>query len=155
MNLAALRESWAEFLLQYQWDVFVTLTFDRTRRSYRYDRHSEKADRDFRRLVRFVNEKLYGIRWSRISKHGGVVWVRVVESHADGTLHYHACFHSPSKPFTPELVQATGAWWQANVGMARSEVPKSREAVIGYLAKHVGDPERADIEISFNFRNPP
>lgn len=154
MNALELREGWRAFLARYPWDVFITLTFDRKHHSYRYARQGEKADRDFRRLIRFVNEKLYGRRWSRRTKHGGVIWVRVMEPHEDGTLHYHAALHSPSESFTPQLVQAIRDWWQANLGMARSEAPKSREAVVAYLTKNLGDSEGAEVDISFNFRAP-
>ena len=146
-----LREGWKRFLQPHPWGMFLTLTFDGKHRSYKYRLSPERADKDFRRLIRFVNESLYGKRWLRKTKHKGVVWARVQEPHATGTLHYHTCLYSPSKPFTSNLLRATKDWWETNFGMARSEVPKSRDAVVEYLTKHIGDPERAEMELSYNF----
>ena len=146
-----LRDGWREFLQPHPWSVFLTLTFDRKCRPYRYGLNSERADKDFRRLIRFVNESLYGKRWLRKTKHKGVVWARVQEPHAAGTLHYHACLYSPSEPITSSLIRAIKDWWEANFGMARSEIPRSKDTVVEYLTKNMGDPERAEMELSYNF----
>ena len=151
MDLGNLRKAWVELLVPHPWAVFVTLTFDRKRRQYAYARNPERADKDFRRLIRFINEELYGKRWLRTTEHKGVIWARVQECHHDGMLHYHACFYSPTVAITPALVRGLKDWWELKFGMARSEVPVSKRAVVEYLTKHVGNEELAEFDLSHNF----
>jgi hypothetical protein len=146
-----LREAYAEFLMGHPWDLFLTLTFDRKKYAPMFIQSHEKADKDFRRLIQYVNECLYGKRWLRDSKHKGVIWARVQEPHVDGSLHFHACLHSPSAPIPAALIRAIRDWWGSRYGMARSEMPRCQGDVVRYLVKHIADPERAELDISRNF----
>ena len=69
-----IREAYAQFLMSHPWDVFLTLTFDRRFANPQYGISPERADKDFRRLIRYVNEQLEGKRWMRKSSHKGVIW---------------------------------------------------------------------------------
>jgi hypothetical protein len=148
-----LRLAWMGLIGTQHWDVFVTLTFDRRLYSPHHDISPEKADKAFRRLIRYFNEWLYGARWMRKSPHKGVIWARSQEAHKDGVLHFHACLQSPSRPMTQGLLQAALRWWKHRFGFARFELPRSQRDVISYLTKHVGPGgcEAAEIELSHNF----
>ena len=145
------REAYAQFLMSHPWDVFLTLTFDRRFANPQYGISPERADKDFRRLIRYVNEQLEGKRWMRKSSHKGVIWARAQEAHADGALHYHATLHSPSTPISPQLITAIREWWERRFGFARAEVPRSQEDVTRYLIKHMGNPGSAEMDFSYNF----
>lgn len=148
-----LRSAWAEFIAKQPWDVFCTLTFDRRCYSPRHDISPEKVDKAFRRLIRYLNEHLYGARWMRTCPHKGVIWVRSQEPHKDGVLHFHACLRSPSAPITQALLDAASRWWEHKFGFARFEAPRSQGDVIGYLTKHTGADgwAHAEMELSYNF----
>ncbi|MDQ1108373.1 hypothetical protein QE424_001532 [Stenotrophomonas rhizophila] len=150
-NGARIRAAYTEFLLTHPWEVFLTLTFDRRYFTPRYGISPEKADKDFRRLIRHINEQLEGPRWMSKSTHKGVIWARTQETHADGVLHYHACIYSPSTPIGRALVDELAEWWGRKIGSARVEVPRSVDDVARYLTKHMGDPERAEMDFSYNF----
>ena len=75
-----IREAYAQFLMSHPWDVFLTLTFDRRFANPQYGISPERADKDFRRLIRYVNEQLEGKRWMRKSSHKGVIWARAQEA---------------------------------------------------------------------------
>ncbi len=146
-----LREAYGDMLRPHAWDVFLTLTFDPERLVTSFATASEAADKAFRRLVQFANEQLYGRRWLRKTRHKGLIWVRVQESHRSGRLHYHACLHSPTVPFTDGLRRAIRSWWRQRFGQVESERPKSNELVIRYMTKHVNDPEKAELSFSHNY----
>lgn len=152
MNASELRHAWVSMFQPYPWQVFLTLTFDRKRIAPSYSVLPHSADKAFRGLVLFFNQRLYGPRYRRKTKHKGVVWVRVAEAHRDGVLHFHAVLHAPSGPMPEDLICAAEDWWKSRFGMARAEVPRSREDVLRYLTKHVGDPERAELDFSWNLR---
>ena len=150
-DLLKLRRSWEEFLTPHRWDVVMTLTFGtRTCRPW-LELSPERADKDFRRLIRFANEQLYGKRWIRKTWHKGVVWVRVQEAHRDGTLHYHACLHSPSKAISGSLVALLQGWWSRRIGMARVEVPTNHARAVAYVVKNAGCGPAVEVELSHNF----
>ena len=154
MDPTKLRQAWVSFLLPHPWQLFLTLTFDRKRASPRHSVSPEWADKRFRQLIRFANERIYGKRWLRTTKHKGVIWARVDEAHADGVLHFHAVIYAPSRSFPESLVRAVKNWWERHFGMARIEIPRSIDDVLHYLTKHVAFPDHAEIQISNNFQYP-
>lgn len=147
-----LSEAYAEFLAPYPWQIFLTLTFDRKRVRPNFSVLPQWTDKAFRRLILFFNERLYGPRYLRKTKHKGLVWARVSEAHCDGVLHFHAVLFSPSGPMPEDLIRAAEDWWSGHCGMARFEIPRSNKDVLRYLTKRVGDPERAELDLSWNFR---
>lgn len=149
MIRTSLHSAWLGALHPYPWEVFLTLTFSKSRMAG--GTSSEGANRAYRRLVRFVNEKLYGRRWLRTTKHKGIVWVRIEEGHADGMLHYHACFYSPSVQISPELIKEMQVWWRQRFGLAEAEAPKSRMAVLRYLLKSLLRSAPGELDLSHNF----
>ena len=151
MGARPLSTAWAELIGRQKWDVFLTLTFNRRYSSPSHSIIPEKPDKDFRRLIQFFNEQLYGVRWMRRTPHTGVVGVRSQEAHGDGVLHYHACLRSPSTPIPDSLIRAAREWWKCRFGSARSEAPRSQIDVIAYLIKGVGRWGNTEMELSNNF----
>lgn len=151
-----LRTAWLEWARTVRWDLFVTLTFERTRGRPKPDFESERADKAFRRLIRFLNEALYGRRWLRTTAHKGVIWIRTREAHEDGAVHLHACIHLPEGALTSHLIRCARDWWGQGYGFARMEPLQSIDAVVAYLVKSVGSARRgAVIDISHNFPRHP
>lgn len=146
-----LRREWVRFLSRYPWSAVLTLTFGPNRRAFRCSHNSEQATKAFRRLIRDINETLYGRRWMSKPPHGGVVWARVHELQKDGTSHYHAVIYSPGTPITSLHLSRMKAWWQSRYGRAVVEIPRCNFTVLRYLVKHVGDPDPADIDWSHSF----
>ena len=152
MDVLKLRSAWAGLLARPTWDAFLTLTFDRQRNEPLHAACSERADRCFRQLVRYLNDELYGKRFLRTTPHKGLIWARAQEAHMDGVLHYHVCLSSPSIPFPQLLMMRAKAWWQARYGLARAERPISQAAVVLYLVKHVSQAtDTAIIDLSHNY----
>ena len=147
----ALRDSWVGFLGRYDWSMVITLTFGRKKFRPRFDRDSKGAERAFRRLVRYLNEQLYGQRWMSKPPRGGAVWAYVREPQKDGTLHYHAVLFCHSSVITGNLLANLSKWWRARYGSAVVEVPRAKIATLRYLVKHVGNFENSDVEYSHNF----
>jgi hypothetical protein len=79
--LQQLKQAWAEFLGQWTWEWFCTLTFVEDRV------HPERADKCFRVWLARVNEAAYGKRWRRQGK--GVTWARGAEFQRRGSIHFH------------------------------------------------------------------
>lgn len=150
MNQVSL--AYAEFLAPHPWQLFLTLTFDRKHTASGHEIPAEHADKGFRRLVQFINERMFGKRWLRMTKHKGVIWARVDEAHQDGALHFHAVMYAPSSSLPKDLIRAIRDWWGRRFGMARAEVPRSRDDVLRYLTKHLTFPHLAEIQISQNFQ---
>lgn len=65
-----------------EWSWFATLTYQRHRPV-----SFERADRDFRRWIRWVEREALP---ARLARQRGLPWLRVIERHADATPHVHA-----------------------------------------------------------------
>jgi predicted DNA-binding transcriptional regulator AlpA len=141
---------WVNFLSRYRWTLFLTLTFGRNRRAVRVGQSPEFAEKAFRRLIRHVNEHIYGPRWMAKSPNGGVVWARVHELQRDGTSHYHAVIFSPDVSNMPLLISEMNAWWRAKYGAAVIEMPTCELNVLNYLLKSSSDPNSSEVDVSFN-----
>ena len=149
-----LNAAYAKFLARHPWQSFLTLTFDRRRSSPSHSVSPEWTDKGFRQLIRYLNERIYGNRWMRTTKHKGVIWARVDEAHADGVLHFHAVIYAPFRSLPKILIRAIKDWWALHFGMARVEIPRSIDDVLHYLTKHVAFPDHAEIQFSNNFQYP-
>jgi len=120
-----IRVAWCEFLSQWDWQWFCTLTF-------RDIVHPEAADKSFRYFTSKLNRQLYGPRWFR-KAHGGIPWVRALEYQRRGVIHFHAMFADV------EGVRRL-SWmdeWDEIAGFARIEAIKNKWKVRRYLTKYV------------------
>jgi len=120
-----IRNAWCQFLGQWQWEWFATLTF-------RDIVHPEAADKSFRYFVSKLNRQLYGPRWYK-KAHGGIPWVRALEYQRRGVIHFHAMFADV------EGVRRL-SWmdeWDEIAGFARIEAINDKWAVRRYITKYV------------------
>ena len=136
MNASELRHAWVSMFQPYPWQVFLTLTFDRKRIAPSYSVLPHSADKAFRGLVLFFNQRLYGPRYRRKTKHKGVVWVRVAEAHRDGVLHFHAVLHAPSGPMPEDLIRAAEEGLRFEMQYIGSDPLEEAEITVVDIAPH-------------------
>lgn len=109
----------------------------------------EKADKAFRWFVRSINERMYGKRWMR-TPHGGVLWARGSESHANGRPHFHAVMAAPDQDLNVSLQRY--AWhelWYREFGRNQIEQPRNQDEVSRYVSKYVT--KLGEVDFSHNF----
>jgi len=77
-----LDEGWVKFIERFEpYHWYITLTFK--------DEVSQgRAEKQFRRFIRLVNESLYGRRYR--NRGTGVSWVKAIERQRRGVIHFHA-----------------------------------------------------------------
>jgi hypothetical protein len=120
----ALQEAWINWLGQWRWEWYCTLTF-------RDEVHPEAAEKRFRTFVKHINRSLYGPRWY---KHGqGIRWVRALEYQRRGVIHFHALL-AGADDLPPRRWTAT---WHELAGFAKIEPIESPAAVLHYVSKYV------------------
>lgn len=146
-----IRSGWTQFLSRHDWDVFMTLTFDAARCRRATGLSDERIDKSFRKLIALLNGQLYGKRHLRTSRHKGVVWARVQETHGDGVWHFHACIASPTAKVPTRLLLRATDWWESRYGFARIGLIRSQEGALQYLLKHSADSRVCEVEFSHNF----
>jgi len=107
---------WGDFLNEFEWTFFTTLTFDRERSPW-------AAEREYRAWVRRVEQRT----------QAKVSWFYVVERSRGGRIHLHSLCHSPNGIGT--LGHFDGAWGRGRVHIERYD--KKRGARY-YVAKTMG-----------------
>ncbi len=120
----AIRNAWCEFLGQWQWEWFCTLTF-------RDIVHPEAADKSFRYFTSKLNRQLYGPRWYK-KAHGGIPWVRALEYQRRGVIHFHAMFSAVEGLRRLTCMDE----WNEIAGFARIEAIVDKWAVRRYVTKY-------------------
>ena len=125
----ALVNGWVQFLSQWDWQWFATLTF----RDYVFP-GQENPDKRWRYFVAQMNKDAYGRRWHKKGKHGhGILWACASERQRRGVLHYHALFGQVG-----EMRRLT--WmdlWDRLAGYAKITKVESQPSVNTYCAKYV------------------
>ena len=136
-----LPDAWTQFLMSYQWQWFVTLTF-------RDSTHPEAADKLFRVWVSRLNRLLLGNGYRR-KPQSCIHWVRGLELQKRGVIHFHALMYSV-EDLNVKLrrLDAMDDWAKLVSrtkhnplphelkGTARIETPESQENVSDYTAKY-------------------
>jgi len=137
MAQPALTNAWADFLLQWQWDWFCTLTF-------RESPHPEHAAKAFRHWIKQLNRQLFGRM--RQQKGATIRWCLALEHHKSGVIHFHALLgDSPSLNHSMSRI-AAAALWQEMEGFALVlPIDRQVDAVCGYVAKYVGKGGQIDL----------
>lgn len=136
-----LRQAWGEFVAQWPWEWFVTLTFA-------FDTHPERALKLFRVWCSKISREIYGRRWYKKEPYG-VTWIVAVEYQKSGRVHLHALI--------------AGVWdtrrltWMDNwqdldtlAGFPRIEPVNRPEAVSRYVSKYVA--KEGELHFSENLR---
>lgn len=77
----SLPNQWSQFLSQYSWNWWTTLTF-------RESVHPEAAGKVFDLWVHQLNKEIFGNRYYK-KKNLGVIWARGTEIQNRGAIHYH------------------------------------------------------------------
>jgi len=158
------REAWAELLSSYDYDEFVTATFnlpqrdpDRARAMFtawlrrRYFKHAKSVGdvreetltkRDgYGRVVgkRTRYKGSFANAWRRGQLHP--IWCLGIEKHKDGTNHMHAA--------VKHQVFAKTIRRDMDLGRIRLEPPESQEHVRGYMSKYVCKGGEIDLSPTF------
>lgn len=145
-----LQQAWVEWLSSIQWEWFCTLTFrcgcgvGHTKGDPRPCRkprgvHPEAAGKAFRYWANKLSRSIYGNNFKR--RGTGVRWVRALEHHKSGLLHFHA------------IVEGVGDtrrdhWkgqWHERWGFARIDQVRSSEAVRKYVSKYLAKDGELDV----------
>lgn len=122
-NDELLLDAWREFLVHFEWQSFITLTFkDEVSR--------ETVLKKFHSLVQILNRDLYGKHYTRIVGHSYFSYAVALESQRRGVLHVHMLV---DKPIKFDLVHIV---WNKIAGFAYIKPVKNKD-VIGYLLKYV------------------
>ena len=145
-----LADAWRDFLGEFPWEWFCTLTF-------RDSVHPEAAFKTFRYWIALLNAEEWGRRWRRrTDARGGVHWVCALEWQKRGVLHFHALVGAD------RAVQGARQdvlyrhdrrrWaqkWDDLAGFARIDlIEDCEQAVHGYVSKYVA--KGGQIELSAN-----
>lgn len=81
-DLQPVQKCYAEWLAEFNWQWFVTLTF-------RDPPHPEAAEKKFGYWVHQINQSIYGRRYKK-HHYDGINWVLATEYHRSGDIHFHA-----------------------------------------------------------------
>ncbi len=77
-----LTEAWVKFIERFEpYHWYTTLTF-------KDEVTQGRAEKQFKRFIRLINESLHGRRYR--NKGTGVSWVKAVERQRRGVIHFHA-----------------------------------------------------------------
>jgi len=132
-----LNEAWVKFIEGFEpWYWYITLTFK--------DEVSQgRAEKQFGRFVRLINESLYGRHYR--NRELGVSWVKAIERQRRGVIHFHALVGGEVwklRRFTYMDLWREGGFFsngkrfQAN-GFAKIEKYNSKLGARYYLSKYV------------------
>jgi len=120
---------WVEFLSQWDWDWFATLTF----RDYVYP-DGESVEKRWRYFLAQMSKDAYGRRWRKKSQKGqGIIWTCASERQRRGVLHYHALFGNVGGMRRLTWMDH----WNRLAGFAKITTIASQPSVNTYCAKYV------------------
>jgi len=142
-----LNEAWVKFIGHFEpYHWYATLTF-------KNEVSQGRAEKQFKRWIRFINECLYGRRYR--NKGTGVAWVKAIERQRRGVLHFHVLIGGDVwrlRRFTfMDLwreggYSSTGKRFQAN-GFAKIEKYRRELGARHYMSKYVTKNGELDIFI--------
>jgi len=114
-----LKEAWSDFLDQWKWDGFVTVTF----REPRLPHHADSTLNEVAKVIRRHTHRRFFL--------GG-------ELHINRTLHVHGLLQLPARDPAAKRPQATDLWRELYDRFGRSQVSavQSQEAVSSYVSKY-------------------
>lgn len=140
-----LRASWGQFVARWQWEWFVSLTFQ-------YDTHPERALKLFRVWISKLNREIYGPRWHRKEPYG-VEYVVAVEYQKSGRVHLHALI---SRVGDTRRLTWMDFWLDLDdlAGFARIEPVNNQDAVANYVTKYVTKGGEIDFSPNLRERHP-
>jgi hypothetical protein len=120
-----LRMAWVEFISQWKWDWFFTLTF-------KDFEHPEQAKRKFYRWLRCINKAKFG-RIAKDDPNCCVPYVIATEYQQRGAIHYHGLMGDVQELRRMDFVDL---WYEQTGSYARIFEAKE-DAAIRYCSKYV------------------
>jgi|SRR5271170_1311010 len=87
-QLVAIRRGWCDLITRYQWDWFVTCTFDPKRIRSDKGKHPEAARKAFQYLIKHLSRERFGV--SQVRKGNLHYYALTYEKHKSCLLHMHA-----------------------------------------------------------------
>lgn len=136
----ALRGAWSEFLSEYSFQWFATLTFENRV-------HPEAAMKRWRLFTNNLNRALYGRRWHK-TDHGGVFWILGIEYQKRQVIHFHALMGAEQDLNQVARRLTWMDYWSEIAGFARIEAIRDNESALRYVTKYVV--KDGEIELSTN-----
>lgn len=149
-----LSDAWRDFLVQFPWEWFCTLTF-------RDEIHPEAASKAFRYWVALINKDIFGNNWRRARRaRGGLHWVCALEWQKRGVLHFHALVggdRSVTGYAEDSLYVADRQHWSREwdriAGFAKLDlIDDQAHAVHGYVSKYVAKGGQIDLSPNVEVR---
>lgn len=129
--------AWTNYLSQWPWDWFCTLTF-------RESVHPERAAKVFRMWTCEINRDIYGRRWRE--KNLGIYWVKALEYQRRGVIHFHTLMSGRGANLNQQAKRFKYMQrWDQLAGFAKIEPPRDG-AVVNYVSKYVA--KGGEIELS-------
>jgi hypothetical protein len=137
-----LQKAWVQFLNQYPWVWFATLTFH-------HDVHPEQANRRFHRWIRKINESIHGRRYRE--KGLGIIYTKAIEYQKRGVLHFHALL-GPNELSQLNHFAYMELWYTEGNGFARI-YPYSPDKAEWYVTKYVVKGGEIDIYLPPSYKD--
>ncbi len=123
------------------WRLFLTLTF-------RNPIAPDPAYQIWRRLIRTLNQKSFGPRYTRIVHHSYFSYVLGLEYQRRDVVHFHALV---DKPLNFDLIHR---WWNRAAGFAWIDQIEHYDKAIHYVTKYVIKGGELSIYVARNERMP-
>jgi hypothetical protein len=117
--------AWVEFISQWKWDWFFTLTF-------KDFEHPEQAKRKFYRWLRHINKAKFG-RIAKDDPNCCVPYVIATEYQQRGAIHYHGLMGDVQELRRMDFVDL---WYELTGSFARV-FEAEEDAAIRYCSKYV------------------
>jgi hypothetical protein len=137
-----LQKAWIQFLNQYPWAWFATLTFH-------HDVHPEQADKRFYRWIREINESIHGRRYRE--KGLGIIYTKAIEYQKRGVLHFHALM-GPDDLNSRNHFDYMNLWYNEGNGFARI-YPYAPEKAEWYVSKYVVKGGEIDVYLPPSYKD--
>lgn len=128
-DLGAVRRAYADWLAEYPWNWFCTLTFANPP-------HPEKAEKCFGYWIHQINQLLHGRRYQKNDR--SIYWALALEYHKSGVIHFHALL-GDSPDINLQLTRKHAKQlWEDLAGWSRiRRIDHRLRAVTGYVSKYV------------------
>lgn len=143
------QNAWNDLLSRYAWDWFCTFTFPAQDFP---NAHPEQCDKLFRVWINKLMIDEFGKYWYRNKSQDGIYWVRALEYHKSGIIHYHALLKFPKNMRQPLRYRAE-EHWEELAGWCKCEKINLHGATINYIIKYAV--KHGNIELSESMVNCP
>ena len=140
----AIQMGYIQFLNQWNWDYFYTLTF-------REDIHPDYADKLFKRWISGLNRQYFGKRYYKRSQF--IDWSRAKEFQKNGRLHYHGLMNTPPD-FNPMAAKEAWLTLDGNIMEGKTGIARIHRAIQPaaevYVTKYITKELNIDVSDSLH-----